>query len=349
MELVDFSKCPISNRHGIYGGQAGDKDGIIYNNEFWIVKFPKSTKSMKGDALDAYTTSPLSEYLGSHIYQILGYDTHDTLLGIRNGKIVVACKDFCETRGALAEVRTLKNAANRQISEALGEDEIPVSLTGDSVNLNELFLHLNVNKLLSKKAIIERFWNTAVVDVFINNNDRNNGNWGLLFNEKKNRYVLAPIYDNGNSFYNKMSEEKLKKLLMTGSCEKVFASSRTSFILDGKELSPKAFMALDNGNLKDSLRRNVPLIEEKLPVIKKLIQSIPEKFGKHVVCSPGRKAIYSRMLDYNLENVLLPAYRAISIESVCGKLSEKKALVLASDGSRQALKEPTRKQNTRSR
>lgn len=42
--LVDFSNCEYSKRHGMYGGQAGDKDGIIYEGEDWIVKFPKSTK-----------------------------------------------------------------------------------------------------------------------------------------------------------------------------------------------------------------------------------------------------------------------------------------------------------------
>ena len=42
----------------------------------------------------SYTNSPISEYLGSHIYKILGFDVHDTILGYANGKNVVACKDF---------------------------------------------------------------------------------------------------------------------------------------------------------------------------------------------------------------------------------------------------------------
>ena len=46
----------------------------------------------------SYVTSPLSEYIGSHIYEILGYDVHKTILGICNdgkrNKVVCACKDF---------------------------------------------------------------------------------------------------------------------------------------------------------------------------------------------------------------------------------------------------------------
>ena len=51
-----------------YGGHAGSKKGIIYNNENWFIKFPKSTKSMEKVAI-SYTTSPLSEYIGSKIYE----------------------------------------------------------------------------------------------------------------------------------------------------------------------------------------------------------------------------------------------------------------------------------------
>ena len=63
-EIVDLSKCKLNERAGTYGGKAGFKDGIVYNDEYWIVKYPQSAKRMR--AREAfYTTSPLSEYLGS--------------------------------------------------------------------------------------------------------------------------------------------------------------------------------------------------------------------------------------------------------------------------------------------
>lgn len=107
LNIIDLNDCPLSYRHGTYGGQAGYKDGILYNEEYWIVKYPKSTKGMDGVAM-SYTTSPLSEYIGSQIYSILGYDVHDTFLGIRNGKLVVACKDFRRDDELLLELRTIK-------------------------------------------------------------------------------------------------------------------------------------------------------------------------------------------------------------------------------------------------
>lgn len=46
----------------------------------------------------SYVTSPLSEFIGSNIYKILGYDVHETLLGIcfdgKRYKVVCGCKGF---------------------------------------------------------------------------------------------------------------------------------------------------------------------------------------------------------------------------------------------------------------
>lgn len=97
--IRNLDNYELSNRNGMYGGNAGSKDGILINGEYWIVKYPKSTKFLSGDKseLGSYSTAPLSEFIGSHIYDILGYDVHETILGYRNNKIVVACKDFCES------------------------------------------------------------------------------------------------------------------------------------------------------------------------------------------------------------------------------------------------------------
>ena len=100
IEIVDFTNCKLSNRNLEYAGRAGEKRGIIYNNELWFLKFPKNTIGMNRVTGLSYVTSPLSEYIGSQIYKILGYDVHETILGICNdgkrNKVVCACKDFID-------------------------------------------------------------------------------------------------------------------------------------------------------------------------------------------------------------------------------------------------------------
>lgn len=210
IDIIDLNSCSQSTRAGTYGGNAGFKDGISYNDSLWMIKYPKSTNGMRATDI-SYTTSPLSEYLGSQIYSILGFDTHETFLGYRQGKIVVACKDFCEREGQLREIRTLKNLANSKLESLLNEQ---FSSTGDAhtVNIEELQLHLEYNDILSNvPGIKERFWDCVIVDTLINNNDRNNGNWGVLY--KGGAYELAPVFDNGASFSNKLSDERIEMIL----------------------------------------------------------------------------------------------------------------------------------------
>lgn len=96
--IYDLDSCVLNERNGIYGGNAGNKEGVTINGEYWIIKYPKTTRGMR-DELPSYTSAPLFEYIGSHVYKILGIDVHETILSIRNSKLVVACKDFCKKEG----------------------------------------------------------------------------------------------------------------------------------------------------------------------------------------------------------------------------------------------------------
>ena len=69
-ELINVENLERTNRS--FGGNAGAKNGIILNNEEYIIKYPKNIKEIKKVEI-SYSTSPLSEYIGSHIYEILGF------------------------------------------------------------------------------------------------------------------------------------------------------------------------------------------------------------------------------------------------------------------------------------
>ncbi len=310
MNIIDFSNLEKSSRHGRYGGQAGDKDGVLYEGEPWIVKYPKSTRSMTGTGLASYTTSYLSEYIGSHIYEILGYDVHRTELVMRNDQICVACKDFQKNIGDLAEIRTIKNSANHEIRELEGED-IPLSATGDSVNLEELMLHFRVNPLMDRPDLKERFWDCAIIDIFLDNNDRNNGNWGLLYDGDSDLYNLAPVYDNGNSFNNKISDEKISEYLKNPNIN-LFLGTRTAYEYNEHILSAKKFLGLDVPEVREAISRVIPKIMEHMEEINGMIDSIPEQYRGLAVCSADRKEFYKQSLDVRFREMLMPAYRKLN-------------------------------------
>ena len=61
-QIYNLDPYLTNERNGTYGGQAGEKEGITIDGTYWIVKYPKSTKGMRGDVL-SYMTAPLSEYI----------------------------------------------------------------------------------------------------------------------------------------------------------------------------------------------------------------------------------------------------------------------------------------------
>lgn len=310
MIFYDFNDAPYSVKHGYYGGLAGDKDGVEINGEKWLIKFPKTTKFLQGNTGLSYTTSPLSEYIGSHIYQMLGFETHETRLGKRNGKVVVACKDFCGPGEILYEMKTIKNAANKNLSEKL-EMELCDSATGDAVNLKEIMLHMDYNPLLQKvPECRERFWDMSIVDIFIENNDRNSGNWGLLVNQETNEMKLAPVYDNGNSFESKTDDLQLLKKIYKKDVNE-YTASRTAFYYNEHILSAKKFLKLDMEDLRDAIIRMVPVIEQEMPNIQKFIQEIPSSKDGYDICSDVRKQSYILGMEFRLNSLLIPAYRKI--------------------------------------
>ena len=97
MALIDFEGCEKSRR--FYAGNAGRKIGVVWNGGNWILKFPGPTGRLQG-SVPSYTTAPLSEFLGSHVYGMLGIPVHETVLGIRGGKVVCGLQTRCRNTSA---------------------------------------------------------------------------------------------------------------------------------------------------------------------------------------------------------------------------------------------------------
>lgn len=243
MYLIDFNECQENNK--AYGGMAGSKLGIIYQGEDWILKFPKSTKGMRKTEI-SYTTSPLSEYIGSHIYQILGYPVHETKLGTKDNKLVVACKDFTDSHVRLQEFREIKNYYNKEL-EAILEDTVTDSNSVGSTSLHAVKAHLNYNSLLYMiDGMSERFWDCVMIDGLINNNDRNSGNWGIL-RYSDGSLALAPVFDNGASFSTKISDEKINDMLKNEDrILSIAISTVTGYNIDGKALQFGVLLKLED-------------------------------------------------------------------------------------------------------
>lgn len=307
MNIIDFTNCELSNRNLEYAGRAGEKRGIIYNNEYWFLKFPKNTLGMNRVTGLSYVTSPLSEYIGSNIYRILGYNVHKTILGICNDgkkdKIVCACKDFIndDKNEILIPYTALRNDTNPIIME-----RNDTSIQSPS-NINEIIFQLQHNLILSKISNVkERFWEVVVIDMLINNNDRNEDNWGVIKNKIDNTYKLAPIYDCGNCFYGKASDEKIANILADNEKLKSSATNGITAYEDDleKRIPINKILELKNDDLKKAIVKVSQLIDNHLDEIINFIQEIPTTYSGITIMSKIRKTYYIETFKIRFETLL---------------------------------------------
>ncbi len=306
INLKDFSDCKLSSRNLEYGGRGGEKRGIVLNDSFWFLKFPKNASQMNNTKGLSYVTSPLNEFIGSNIYKILGYDVHETILGVcfdgKRYKVVCACKDFIadEKNELLIPYTSLRNDSSPEVIDKHNSSSFSAS------DLEEIVFQLDHNTILSKiPGAKERFWDVVIIDMLINNNDRNEDNWGVIKNRIDNIYRLAPIYDCGGCFYGKNSEERIISILNDSvRLESSALNGITAYEIDGADVRNTDLMIYDNNNLKQSIKRVRELVTEKKDEIISFMNDIPSSYNGVEVMSDARKEFYIKTFLIRLDELL---------------------------------------------
>ena len=181
--MIDFTNCKrIISR--AYNGANGKKIAVEYNGEDYMLKFPPSGQDKPTEL--SYTNSCISEYLGSSIFNLIGIEAQETLLGTyRVGeklKIVCACKDFTADNIRLYDFCSIKNTV------------IDSEHGGTGTELEDITETMEKQQFVDPVELTEHFWNVFVVDALLGNFDRHNGNWGFIVNSETGKARIAPIY-----------------------------------------------------------------------------------------------------------------------------------------------------------
>ena len=143
-----------------------------------MLKFQKDTKFGKRN-------NHLSEFLGSHVFELLGIEVHKTFLGEYFGEKVVACKDFVTDGYEFVPFNDV------------GESTIDTDKEKHQYTYEDIILLLEKNRKLTKvNETVSAFFEIYLVDALLGNFDRHGANWGFL--KKEGKYQLAPVFDNGS-------------------------------------------------------------------------------------------------------------------------------------------------------
>ncbi len=275
--MKDFSKYNI-DLDVFYSG-AERKNQITINGNRYIIKYQKNSEI-------GLIYNHVSEYLGSHIFELLGIPVQDTQLGTYAGENVVIVRNFCEEGEVLVHFNDIGESS-------LEEDKELFQYSYDDI---QKMLEEN-RKLTRVQETIERFWDMFIVDALNGNFDRHGGNWGFI--KKDNKYSMAPVYDNGSSMYPRINtDEKILEILNNQEeiDRRIYQFPTSHIKLNGRKSSYyEVINSLQFEECNKALKKIVPKIDfEK---IDKLIDSIES-------ISDIRKKYYKTMYRYRYEKIL---------------------------------------------
>ena len=290
--MLDFTNLPTKKK--AYGGANGSKLSVIYNDELYMLKLPMH--ALKNPNL-SYTNSCTSEYLGCHIFNMLGIKAQETLLGTYKYhdkvKTVVACKDFTFPGVVILDFASIKNQIIDSASNGYGTE------------LSDIIDTINKQTVVDSEELKEHFWNMFVVDAFIGNWDRHNGNWGFLYNQETDKLEIAPIFDCGSALFPQIDDELIKKVISSKAemNARVYDIPTSAILIDGKRANyHKVITSLEYKDCNNAIKRIVPKIQ--LDDINKLIDNVEE-------LSQLKKEFLKKILKLRKELILDAAFKKL--------------------------------------
>lgn len=292
--MIDFTSCTVNKYKG-YGGANGNKINIIYNGESYMLKFPPVPNKNRVKNM-SYTNGCISEYVACHIFDLLGFQTQETLLGTytdKKGKekIVVACRDFTSDGKQLMEFAQLKNTCINSEQNGYGKE------------LESILQAIDEQTLIPSKKVKDFFWDMFIADALLGNFDRHNGNWGFLVDQTAFTAEIAPVYDCGSCLYPQLAMENMRAVLENEEemNQRIFVFPNSAIEENGKKISYFDYISsLKNPDCNAALKRISSRID--MEAIEKIIDETPGML-------PVQKDFYSimiaerkrKILDYSLE------------------------------------------------
>ena len=145
-----------------------------------------------------------------------------------------------------------------------------------------------------------------IIDAFIGNPDRNNGNWGVLVTfPEREKIGLAPVYDNGNSLNSKWDAPRMKNFIkISPKIQRIFNSSISVF-KDEKENRFYPFSFLNETVIPQCLISLVSIFEK---INMENINNMIEELYENKIISELQTDFYQILLTKRFEIALRNNY-----------------------------------------
>lgn len=286
---MDYSQYPKNQK--FYSGSE-EKIGISIGSTDYILKFQKPSET-------GLLNNTICEYIGCHVFQMLGMNVQRTFLGTYEGRNVVALEDFITA----------------------GQQFVPFNEVGDSslehdretyqYSYADVMRMLQENTKLTKiPETINQFWRIYIIDALLGNFDRHGANWGFI--KESNRYTLAPVFDNGSCLFPRIHTDEACLEILRDEHEvnkRVFLFPTSQIKLDNMKSSYfEVIHSLQFPECNTALLDIVGKMDMQRIAI--FIDSIEQ-------ISEIQKRFYRTILQVRFEKILEASYKKLQGEAVC--------------------------------
>jgi len=286
---MDYSQYPKNQK--FYSGSE-EKIGISIGSTDYILKFQKPSET-------GLLNNTICEYIGCHVFQMLGMNVQRTFLGTYEGRNVVALEDFITA----------------------GQQFVPFNEVGDSslehdretyqYSYADVMRMLQENTKLTKiPETINQFWRIYIIDALLGNFDRHGANWGFI--KESNRYTLAPVFDNGSCLFPRIHTDEVCLEILRDEHEvnkRVFLFPTSQIKLDNMKSSYfEVIHSLQFPECNTALLDIVGKMDMQRIAI--FIDSIEQ-------ISEIQKRFYRTILQVRFEKILEASYKKLRVETVC--------------------------------
>ncbi len=214
--MIDYNKSNL-NEHIIkekqffnYGGSETKKKIMLDDMNWYMVKFPDHPRELDKKDILSYVNNAFSEYIGCKIAKSMELPVQEVFLAKYSNEdkskewTVCGCKDLCGNGEMLSEIE----------DQNLGSIDVKYNLTFPSA---EAIFDRLAKKGFDRDEVSTFYYDMFILDAFIGNTDRHNGNWGIIANaETEANARISPIYDCGSSLSPMVSDIEIEQQNLKG-------------------------------------------------------------------------------------------------------------------------------------
>ena len=167
-----------------------------------------------------------------------------------------------------------------------------------STELSDIMQAMEAQTAFPPAFLKRHFWDMFIVDTLIGNGNRNNENWGFLYNTATDAITIAPVYGCGGSLYPQADEAAMRNILEDYRQRelRIFAPPLSGIKIHGQQINYFDFIfSLRNADCNEALKRIHPRVN--MGEITRIVDATP-------LISDLQKQFYKTMLQTRKERIL---------------------------------------------